>query len=52
MNHFDEMVCLLYLEGQLEPSRAREVAAHAGECAQCRTLLHALDANRACWPQP
>ena len=43
MNHFDEMLCLLYLEGQLEPSRAREVAAHAGECAQCRTLLHALE---------
>jgi cytoskeletal protein CcmA (bactofilin family) len=43
MNHFDEMLCLLYLEGQLDPSRAQEVAAHAGECTQCRKLLHALE---------
>jgi anti-sigma factor RsiW len=42
MNHFDEMACLLYLEGQLDPSRARELDAHIGECASCRTLLHAL----------
>ena len=27
MIHFDEMSCLLYLEGQLEPPRAREMAA-------------------------
>ena len=43
MNHFDEVVCLLYLEGQLEPPRAQELAVHAGECAQCRALLHALE---------
>ena len=43
MIHFDEMACLLYLEGQLEPSRAREMALHLGECAACRTLLHALE---------
>jgi cytoskeletal protein CcmA (bactofilin family) len=43
MIHFDEMACLLYLEGQLEDSRARELAAHAGECAECRELLHALE---------
>ena len=43
MIHFDEMACLLYLEGQLEPARAREMALHAGECADCRTLLHALE---------
>jgi anti-sigma factor RsiW len=43
MIHFDEMACLLYLEGQLEPPRAREVAAHINECAACRTLLHALE---------
>jgi len=43
MNHFDEMMCLLYLEGQLDPLRAREVTMHAGECAQCRALLHALE---------
>jgi len=43
MIHFDEMACLLYLEGQLDPERARELAAHTGECAACRTLLHALE---------
>ncbi len=43
MNHFDEMTCLLYLEGQLDPARARELAAHIGECPACRTLLHALE---------
>jgi cytoskeletal protein CcmA (bactofilin family) len=42
MNHFDEMSCLLYLEGQLEPDRAREVAEHAASCAGCRDLLRAL----------
>jgi len=41
--HFDEMACLLYLEGQLEPLRAREMSLHLGECATCRTLLHALE---------
>jgi hypothetical protein len=43
--HFDEMACLLYLEGQLEPPRAREMALHVGECATCRTLLHALESE-------
>ena len=43
MIHFDEMACLLYLEGQLEPSRAREMTVHIGECMACRTLLHALE---------
>ena len=43
MNHFDEMSCLLYLEGQLEPDRAREVAEHAASCASCRELLRALE---------
>ena len=37
------MACLLYLEGQLEDSRARELAAHVAECAPCRYLLHALE---------
>jgi Putative zinc-finger len=40
--HFDEMACLLYLEGQLDPERSREMAEHIGECASCRDLLHAL----------
>jgi cytoskeletal protein CcmA (bactofilin family) len=42
MTHFDEMACLLYIEGQLDPARAREMAAHVGGCASCRDLLHAL----------
>ena len=42
MIHFDEMACLLYLEGQLDPARSRELAAHVAECAPCRDLLHAL----------
>lgn len=45
MNHFDEMACMLYLEGQLDPARARELVAHTGECAACRTLLHALESE-------
>ena len=43
MTHFDEMTCLLYLEGQLDSARSREIAAHAAECAACRSLLHALE---------
>jgi len=40
--HVDEMACLLYLEGQLERARAREVSAHTEACAGCRELLRAL----------
>ena len=42
MIHFDEMACLLYLDGQLDPARSREMASHIEECASCRDLLHAL----------
>ena len=42
MIHFDEMACLLYLEGQLDPQRSRELSAHIKECASCADLLHAL----------
>ena len=42
MIHFDEMACLLYLEGQLDSERSREMDAHVKECAACRDLLHAL----------
>ena len=42
MNHFDEMTMLLYLEGQLDAERAREVSTHAATCAECRELLRAL----------
>ncbi len=43
MIHFDEMACLLYLEGQLEDSRARELAAHAANARACRELLRSLE---------
>lgn len=43
MIHFDEMAGLLYLEGQLDAARAREMAAHIQECASCRKLLDALE---------
>jgi len=43
MNHFDEMTCLLYLDGQLEAAHARELSAHVGECSDCRALLGALE---------
>jgi cytoskeletal protein CcmA (bactofilin family) len=42
MNHFDEMTCMLYLDGQLEAERARELTAHTEGCAECRALLGAL----------
>jgi cytoskeletal protein CcmA (bactofilin family) len=47
MNHFDEMTALLYLEGQLDRERAREVLAHTGECRTCTELLRALDREGA-----
>ncbi len=47
MIHFDEMAGLLYLEGQLDPVRSREIAAHVEECASCRDLLHALERETA-----
>lgn len=43
MNHFDEMACMLYLDGQLEADRSRDLLRHAGECAACGTLLRALE---------
>jgi cytoskeletal protein CcmA (bactofilin family) len=41
--HLDEMTCLLYIERQLDRNRALEVSAHTQSCAECRTLLHALE---------
>jgi cytoskeletal protein CcmA (bactofilin family) len=40
--HFDEMACLLYLEGQLDAVRSQEMDAHIKDCPPCRNLLHAL----------
>jgi len=45
--HFDEMACLLYLEGQLDAARSRELAVHVETCAPCRELLHALQHETA-----
>ena len=47
MIHFDEMACLLYLDGQLDPSRSGELVAHVKDCASCRDLLHALQRETA-----
>ena len=43
MKHLDEMTGLLYLERQLDRTRAMEVSAHMQECEACRTLLRALE---------
>ncbi len=43
MAHYDEMTCLLYLEGQLERPRALELSAHAESCPECSALLRALE---------
>ena len=43
MNHFDELSCLLYLEGELDPSQALELAAHAERCHSCHELLASLE---------
>ena len=47
-DHFDEMTGLLYLEGQLDPGRARGVSAHVAACGSCRELLGALE-KEAVW---
>jgi hypothetical protein len=47
MIHFDEMACLLYLDGQLDTARAREMDVHIAGCAPCRDLLHALQREAA-----
>ena len=43
--HFDEMTCLLYIEGQLEKERAQEFSAHMSGCSDCRKLLRALESE-------
>jgi cytoskeletal protein CcmA (bactofilin family) len=42
-DHLDEMTCMLYLERQLERTRALEVSAHTQGCESCRTLLRAME---------
>ena len=43
MNHFDEMIALHYLEGELDSERAEEISSHARQCAGCRGLMRALE---------
>jgi cytoskeletal protein CcmA (bactofilin family) len=43
LGHLDEMTCLLFIERQLDRVRGLEVSTHTQECAQCRTLLRALE---------
>jgi anti-sigma factor RsiW len=45
MSHYDEMTCLLYLDGQLDRERAAELSEHIETCADCRTLLSALESE-------
>lgn len=45
MSHYDEMTCLLYLDGQLDRERAVELSAHIESCGECRTLLAALESE-------
>jgi cytoskeletal protein CcmA (bactofilin family) len=42
MNHIDEITCMLYLDGQLDRERARELTAHMEQCAECQGLLGVL----------
>lgn len=41
--HFDELSCLLYLEGELDAARALELASHAEQCHTCNALLTSLE---------
>jgi cytoskeletal protein CcmA (bactofilin family) len=42
MSHYDEMTCLLYLDGQMDRERADELERHADACAECGRLLRTL----------
>ena len=43
VQHLDEMILLLYIERQLDRTKAAEVSAHTQECNDCRTLLRAME---------
>jgi hypothetical protein len=47
MSHFDEMSCLLYLDGQLDSQKTREFELHTRACSACRSLLAALQRESA-----
>jgi hypothetical protein len=42
MKHYDEMSCMLYLEGQLDLPLAEELRAHSATCEPCAAMLRAL----------
>jgi cytoskeletal protein CcmA (bactofilin family)/anti-sigma factor RsiW len=44
-DHFDEMTGLLYLEGELDGERSRDVSGHLASCAACSRLLRALESE-------
>lgn len=41
--HLDEITCMLYLERQLDRTRALEVSAHTQSCDACRSLLRVIE---------
>jgi len=43
MSHYDELSCLLFLDGQMESEPALELAAHVEQCQRCHRLLTALE---------
>jgi len=47
MTHFDEMSCLLYLDGQLDSLKTKELELHVRSCGPCRSLLAALQRESA-----
>lgn len=47
MTHFDEMSCLLYLDGQLDSLKTKELELHMRSCGPCRSLLAALQRESA-----
>src|SRR6185436_5457523 len=45
-NSFEEWIAL-YVEGDLDPSRARNVESHLESCASCQRFLKELEASQA-----
>jgi len=43
MSHYDELSCLLFLDGQMEAGQALELASHVEHCRHCHGLLTALE---------
>lgn len=45
-NSFEEWITL-YVEGDLDPARARDVKSHLGSCTSCQRFLKELEASQA-----